>query len=66
MKAIALNTRNDLSESVRTKMIDLLNQHLADVRDLGMQAKNALWTVKGPNFIALHELFVGAHQQSKD
>lgn len=38
-------------------MVDLLNQHLADVLDLGLQAKQAHWNVKGPNFIALHELF---------
>jgi starvation-inducible DNA-binding protein len=38
-------------------MIDLLNQHLADVLDPGLQAKQAHWNVKGPNFIGLHELF---------
>ena len=38
-------------------MTDLLNQHLADAIDLGLQAKQAHWNVKGPNFIALHELF---------
>lgn len=35
----------------------LLNQHLADVLDLGLQAKQAHWNVKGPHFIALYELF---------
>jgi starvation-inducible DNA-binding protein len=50
-------SKNDLPESSRRKMIDLLNQHLADVLDLGLQAKQAHWNVKGPNFIALHELF---------
>jgi starvation-inducible DNA-binding protein len=38
-------------------MIDLLNQQLADVLDLGLQAKQAHWNVKGPHFIGLHELF---------
>lgn len=38
-------------------MVELLNQRLADVLDLGLQAKQAHWNVKGPNFIALHELF---------
>lgn len=38
-------------------MVDLLNQRLADALDLGLQAKQAHWNVKGPNFIALHELF---------
>jgi starvation-inducible DNA-binding protein len=34
-----------------------LNARLADAIDLGTQAKQAHWNVKGPNFIALHELF---------
>jgi starvation-inducible DNA-binding protein len=50
-------TRNDLSVSVREKVNALLAQSLADTIDLGLQAKQAHWNVKGPNFIALHELF---------
>src|ERR1041384_7301418 len=50
-------TKNDLPENLREKMIDLLNQQLADVLDLGLQAKQAHWNVKGPHFIGLHELF---------
>src|SRR6266481_9592230 len=42
---------------MRRKMIELLNQQLADVLNLGLQAKQAHWNVKGPNFIGLHELF---------
>ncbi len=51
------STRNDLSLKTRTKVIDLLNARLADAVDLQLQAKQAHWNVKGPNFIALHELF---------
>ncbi len=51
------STRNDLPEKVRMGAIELLNQQLADALDLGLQAKQAHWNVKGPNFIALHELF---------
>jgi starvation-inducible DNA-binding protein len=51
------DTRNDLPASVRTPMVTLLNSRLADAIDLGTQAKQAHWNVKGPNFIALHELF---------
>jgi starvation-inducible DNA-binding protein len=47
----------DLSEASRTKVANLLNERLADAIDLGAQAKHAHWNVKGPNFIALHELF---------
>src|SRR5215470_2789034 len=47
-------------------MIDLLNQQLADVLDLGLQAKQAHWNVKGPHFIGLHELFDKAYEQVGD
>jgi starvation-inducible DNA-binding protein len=50
-------TRNDLPKTVRTKMIELLNARLADAIDLYAQTKQAHWNVKGPQFIALHELF---------
>ena len=50
-------TKNDLSESTRTQIIDLCNARLADAIDLQTQCKQAHWNVKGPNFIALHELF---------
>ena len=50
-------TQNDLPEKVRAGAIALLNQQLADALDLALQAKQAHWNVKGPNFIALHELF---------
>src|SRR5215510_9330690 len=50
-------TRIDLSEKTRRKVTDLLNARLADAIDLQTQTKHAHWNVKGPNFIALHELF---------
>lgn len=51
------STKNDLPESVRTKMVDLLDARLADAIDLKTQMKQAHWNVKGHAFIALHELF---------
>ncbi len=51
------DTRNDLPAKVREQVIELLNTRLADAIDLGAQSKHAHWNVKGPNFIALHELF---------
>jgi starvation-inducible DNA-binding protein len=51
------DTRNDLPPNTRTRVIELLNTRLADAIDLGTAAKHAHWNVKGPNFIALHELF---------
>jgi starvation-inducible DNA-binding protein len=50
-------TKNDLPETTRRTIIDLCNARLADAIDLQTQTKQAHWTVKGPQFIALHELF---------
>lgn len=50
-------TYNDLAESVRSKVVALLNSRLADCIDLQTQTKQAHWNVKGPEFIALHKLF---------
>jgi starvation-inducible DNA-binding protein len=50
-------TRNDLPETTRAKVCDLLNQLLADTFDLFSQAKQAHWNVKGRDFIQLHKLF---------
>jgi len=50
-------TRIDIRQKVRERMADLLNQQLADTLDLYTQVKQAHWNVKGPSFIALHELF---------
>jgi starvation-inducible DNA-binding protein len=51
------STRNDLSAKARAKVTTLLNARLAEALDLQMQARQAHWNVKGPQFIALHELF---------
>ena len=42
---------------VRKRIAAILNARLADAIDLQLQAKQAHWNVKGPQFIALHELF---------
>ena len=52
-------TRIDLPEQSRRSLADLLNARLADAIDLKLSAKHAHWNVKGPHFIALHELFDG-------
>ena len=50
-------TKNDIPSQKRVAAVQLLNDRLADLIDLQLQAKQAHWNVKGPNFIALHELF---------
>src|SRR6266404_4836478 len=57
MNTKSIHTSNDLNQKTRPAMIDLLNQRLADALDLGLQAKQAHWNVKGLHFIGLHELF---------
>jgi starvation-inducible DNA-binding protein len=50
-------TRNTLSENIRGQSVELLNKHLAAAIDLHGQLKQAHWNVRGPAFIAIHELF---------
>jgi starvation-inducible DNA-binding protein len=59
-------TKNDLSEKIRVQAIEQLNSRLADVIDLQTQTKQAHWNVKGPNFIALHELFDKINEEVED
>jgi len=59
-------TKNDLSESTRVRVIELCNARLADAIDLQTQCKHAHWNVKGPNFIALHELFDKINEDVED
>jgi starvation-inducible DNA-binding protein len=50
-------THNTLPEDIRAQSIALLNRHLAAAIDLHAQVKQAHWNVRGPAFIAIHELF---------
>ena len=50
-------THNTLSENVRTQAAEILNRRLAAAIDLHGQLKQAHWNVRGPTFIAVHELF---------
>src|SRR5437764_9415176 len=59
-------TKNDLPETTRVKAVELLNARLADCVDLQTQTKHAHWNVKGPNFIALHELFDQINEAVED
>src|SRR5437867_11991088 len=59
-------TQIDLPEATRRKVIELCNDRLADAIDLQTQCKYAHWNVKGPNFIALHELFDKINEDVED
>jgi starvation-inducible DNA-binding protein len=45
-----------LESNTKTAMIDLLNARLADAIDLALVTKQAHWNLRGPTFIAVHEL----------
>lgn len=51
------HTRIDIKPRSRESVTQQLNQLLVDLIDLQAQTKHAHWNVKGPYFIALHELF---------
>ena len=59
-------TKNDIPEATRAKVVELLNARLADCIDLQTQTKQAHWNVKGPDFIALHDLFDKVNEAVED
>ncbi len=56
-------TKNDLPSNTRNVAIDLLNAQLADSIDLALLTKQAHWNLKGPRFIAIHEMLDGFRTQ---
>ncbi len=63
---IAYETQNDLGVGIRARVIDLLDQRLADVIDLSAQVKQAHWNVKGAQFSPLHLLFDAIHASTEE
>lgn len=59
-------SKNDLPADKRASAVELLNDLLADLIDLQLQAKQAHWNVKGPSFIALHELFDSVAEETEE
>ena len=52
-----VRSSHDLPEEARKTLVNLLNEQLADLFDLFSQTKQAHWSVKGPQFYQLHELY---------
>jgi len=52
-------TSNDLKSNSKKVAIELLNARLADGIDLALLTKQAHWNLKGPQFIAVHEMIDG-------
>src|ERR1700755_1961950 len=49
-------SHNDLPSNTKVVSIDILNARLVDAIYLALLTAQAHWNVKGPNFIALHEM----------
>ena len=54
-----MKTRNNLKSNAKKVSIEILNARLADGIDLALLTKQAHWNIKGPNFIAVHEMIDG-------
>jgi starvation-inducible DNA-binding protein len=57
------STSNDLPSNTKTAVIALLNRNLAAGIDLALATKQAHWNLKGPQFIAVHEMMDGLRSE---
>src|SRR5512135_829452 len=58
-RAATFKTNNNLKSKAKSISIAVLNARLADSIDLALLTKQAHWNIKGPQFIALHEMIDG-------
>ena len=59
-------TKNDLKSNAKTVAMSVLNARLADAIDLALATKQAHWNLKGPHFIAVHEMLDGFRTELDD
>ena len=51
-----MKTMNALDSNAKKTSVEVLNARLADSIDLALAVKQAHWNIKGPRFIAIHEM----------
>jgi starvation-inducible DNA-binding protein len=56
-------TVNDLNANTKQAAIEILNARLAEGIDLALLTKQAHWNLKGPQFVAVHEMLDGFRTQ---
>ncbi|GLK71061.1 DNA starvation/stationary phase protection protein Dps [Ancylobacter dichloromethanicus] len=59
-------TANDVPSNAKKVAIELLNANLASGIDLALAIKQAHWNLKGPQFIAVHEMLDGFRTEMDD
>ena len=59
-------TRNDTKSNAKKASIDALSKRLADGLDLSLAIKQAHWNLKGPQFIGIHLMLDGFHEEVDD
>jgi len=52
----AIVARNDLKSNAKEQSIGIINARLAEAIDLALLTKQAHWNIRGPHFIAIHEM----------
>lgn len=60
-----MQTWNDVKSDAKKASVEVLNARLAGGVDLALLTKQARWNIKGPQFIALHEM-IDAFRTQRD